>query len=72
MINPAFLSLTLALLAPAQTPAATLPACCETVKTTVYEHPKPAYPKDIRQYTYVKKTVDKVVCKMATESSCGA
>lgn len=70
MINQAFLSLTLALVAPAQTP--NLPACCETVTQVVYEHPKPAYPKDARQYTYVKKTVEKVVCKTSSDAGCCA
>ncbi|GEM_PF-3452605 len=68
MINQAFLGIVLAFLTPAQTtPSST---CYETVKQVVYEHPKPAYPKDVRQYTYVKKTVEKTVCKMAVASAC--
>lgn len=70
MIHHALLSLSLALAASASAQTS-LPPCCTTVKVVVYEHPKPAYPKDARQYTYVKKTVDRVVCKgMNGASSC--
>ncbi len=70
MVHQAFLTLALALAAPAA-PIAT-PSCCETVSRVVYEHPKPAYPKDARQYTYVKRTVAQVVCKSDAQAACCA
>ena len=69
MIYQALLSLSLALAASASAQTS-LPPCCTTVKVVVYEHPKAAYPKDVRQYTYVKKTVDKVVCKGMSGRTC--
>ncbi len=47
-----------------------LPACCRIVTEVVYVNPKPAYPKDIRQYTRVEKTVKKIVCSAPHHASC--
>jgi hypothetical protein len=43
--------------------------CCQVVERTVYENPKPKYPKDPRQHIVVKRKVQTVVCSL-TEKVC--
>lgn len=45
------------------------PTCCKTVERTVYENPKPKYPKDPRQHIVVKRKLQTVVCSL-TEKVC--